>query len=89
MKRPNRFYGSAKASGANAAAGTIVSLVIDNATVGTGTVDAAGNYVADAVERGTASYAGKPVTFFVGQKKATQTGTYTSREVTKVDLTAT
>ena len=47
-----------------------------------------GFFYVDAIARGTATLSGKKVTFFIGSKLATQSGTWTDGENTNLNLSA-
>ena len=91
---PHEFYGSVTIDGAPAPAGTVVTGVIGGRECESVTTTATGEYgspsrhkAANLLAWGSAEQAGETITFLVGGRAATETATYTPREVTRLDLT--
>lgn len=94
---PARFVGSVKVDGANAPAGTTVEARIGSTTCGVSTVFTAGGesrYTLDspALDPGATPNCGTDgavVTFWVGGKKANETGSWANYQLNTVNLTVT
>ena len=94
---PARFVGSVKIDGANAASGTLIEARIGNTTCGASTVFAAGSearYALDspALDPGATpncGVEGAAVSFYVGGKKANETGSWANYQLNTVNLTVT
>jgi len=94
---PARFVGSVKVDGAAPAAGTLIEARIGSATCGvTSTFNASGEsrYVLDspAIDPGAnpnCGVDGAVVTFYIGGKKAAESGTWKNYELNTVNLTYT
>ncbi len=94
---PARFVGSVKVDGAAPASGTLIELRIGSATCGATTVFAAGGearYAVDspALDPGATpncGVEGATVTFYIGGKKANETGSWKNYELNTVNLTYT
>jgi hypothetical protein len=94
---PARFVGNIKVDGANPAAGTLVELRIGSTTCGVGSVFMSGaeaRYAVDspALDPGATPNCGVDgavVTFFVGGKKANETGSWKNYQLNQVNLTVT
>jgi hypothetical protein len=94
---PARFVGSVKIDGANAPAGTLIEARIGNTTCGATTVFASGSearYALDspALDPGATpncGVEGAVVSFYVGGKKANETGSWANYQLNTVNLTVT
>lgn len=94
---PARFVGSVKIDGANAPGGTLIEARIGNTTCGATTVFAAGSearYALDspALDPGATpncGVEGAVVSFFVGGKRANETGSWANYQLNTVNLTVT
>ena len=93
--RPHRFVGTARIGGQIAPSGTVISAVVDNQTVkqftvtGTNPLTGAaspGFYYADIVPASGQAFDGKTVTFFIGNTRTAQSGTYVNGGVSVLDL---
>ena len=73
--RPAVFGGTARIQGATAPNGTVVTAFIDSTAVSTATVSG-GNYALIVAQPTGQNFAGKTVTFTVGNATATETGTW-------------
>lgn len=84
------FQGTATVDGELAPDGTVVTAWIDDVEVGSGAVssDPSPGSFSVTVEDPEQQYDGKTVVFKVGDATAGETGTWTSGEVTSLDLTA-
>lgn len=94
---PARFVGSVKIDGANAPAGTLIEARIGNTTCGATTVFSAGGearYALDspALDPGATpncGVEGAAVSFYIGGKKANETGSWANYQLNTVNLTYT
>lgn len=94
---PARFVGSVKVDGANPAAGTLIEVRIGNTTCGVTSVFMSGaeaRYAVDspALDPGAnpnCGVDGAAVSFFVGGKKANETGSWKNYQLNQVNLTVT
>jgi hypothetical protein len=94
---PARFVGSVKVDGAAPAAGTLIEARIGNAACGSGAVFMSGSearYTLDspALDPGATPNCGVDgavVTFYIGGKKANETGTWANYQLNTVNLTYT
>lgn len=94
---PARFVGSVMVDGTAAASGTLIELRIGSTTCGATTVFAAGGearYAVDspALDPGATpncGVEGATVTFYIGGKKANETGSWKNYELNTVNLTYT
>ncbi len=91
---PARFTGTVKVDGAAVAAGTLIEARIDGATCGVTTtfmygVDARYNLESPADQPADAGCGaeGKVVSFYIGGKKAAETGSWLNYQLNLVDLT--
>lgn len=94
---PARFVGSVKVDGANATAGTLVELRIGTTTCGVTSVFMSGSEARYAVDSPALDPAATPncgvdgavVNFYVGGKKANETGVWHNYQLNTVNLTVT
>ena len=94
---PARFVGSVMVDGAAPASGTLIELRIGSATCGATTVFAAGGEARYAVDSPALDPGANPncgvegatVTFYIGGKKANETGSWKNYELNTVNLTYT
>jgi hypothetical protein len=94
---PARFVGSVKVDGANPAAGTLIELRIGSTTCGVTSVFTAGAEARYAVDSPALDPAATPncgvdgaaVSFYVGGKKANETGSWKNYQLNQVNLTVT
>jgi hypothetical protein len=94
---PARFVGSVKVDGAAVASGTLIELRIGSATCGATTVFSASGEARYAVDSPALDPGATPncgvegavVTFYIGGKKANETGSWKNYELNTVNLTYT
>jgi hypothetical protein len=94
---PARFVGNVKVDGANPAAGTLIELRIGSTTCGVTSVFMSGSEARYAVDSPALDPGATPncgvdgavVSFFVGGKKANETGSWKNYQLNQVNLTVT
>lgn len=85
-EKPGRRRPHQQDPGLCAPAGTVITLGIDNWTVGTATVTSSGSYFVDVLPRIGLSCTGKTVTFNIGAGVAAQGATFAARIVRALHL---
>ena len=91
---PSRFAGTVLVDGAKPAAGTVITAKVGNTSCGTTTVTGDGNYVVDvpALDPGATPNCGTDgatVSFWIGDKLASQTGSWANYKLSVLNLTYT
>jgi hypothetical protein len=90
---PSRFGGTVKVDGVTPQTGTVIEARVGTASCGTASVDQDGRYVVNVVAAAPANQNcgtdGAAVSFYIGGKKADQTGSWKNFDFTALNLTYT